>query len=139
MTFGEFIEHLERRPGMYVGEVSFDRIASYLLGYGACCAVLEVDDPLEGLHELIQCRVGRYHALHWQQGIQYFFAGNEADAIDYVFSSIRDLQRIKDERGLDWLISEFERLKKRKRARAKNPNWPFKGREDSRAAVPLKP
>lgn len=138
MTFGEFIEHLERRPGMYVGEVSFDRITSYLMGYQACCSILEVDDPLAGLYELIQCRVGRFHALHWPQGIRYFFAEDEANAIDYVFSSIRDLQRIKDERGLNWLLSEFARLKERKRARAKNPHWPFKEREDSRAAVPLK-
>lgn len=129
MTFGEFIEHLEKRPGMYVAEVSFDTITSYLLGYQACCRVLKVDDPLEGFYELVQCRVGRYNALHWSQGIRYFFAEDEADAIAYVFSFIRDLQRIRDERGLDWLISEFDRLKKRKRARAKNACWPFKAKE----------
>ena len=129
MTFGEFIEHLEKRPGMYVGEASFDRITTYLLGYQACCCVLEAEDPLAGLHELIQCRVGRYNASHWPQGIRHFFAEDEADAIDYVFSSIRDLQCIRDERGLDWLMSEFARLKERKRARAKNPHWPFKAKE----------
>ena len=129
----EFIEHLEARPGMYLGEVSFEKLESYLLGYQACCAVNDLDDPFEGLSELIQCRVGRQHPLGWIGGIRHFFAQSEEHGIELVFAAIDDLQRIKEERGLVWLKTEFDRMKSLKRARPMNPQWPSKRQETTNA------
>lgn len=133
MTFSEFIDHLEARPGMYLGEVTFEKLESYLLGYQICCNVNGIDDPFDGLSELLQCRVGRQHPLGWIGGIKHFFAQDEQHAIELVFSAIHDLHRIKDEKGLDWLKSEFHRMKSLKRARAMNPEWPSRRPQTNKA------
>ncbi|HEY1121961.1 MAG TPA: hypothetical protein VGE67_10190 [Haloferula sp.] len=111
---------------MYVAPSTFDCIATYLDGYQACCAVNGLEDPFDGLRELIQCRVGRQCATHWTHAIRHFFAASEEAAVPLIFASIHDLHRIKEEKGLEWLKSEFERMKHLQRARPMNPSWPFK-------------
>ena len=125
MTFTGFIEGLEKRTGMYVGEVTFQTVSTYLLGYQMCCHVHHLDDPFDGIDELIRCRLGRRCSLHWTYIIRQFFAEDEESAIPLIFSSIHDLQRLKAEKGRAWLKSESDRMEKFKRARPVNPSWPF--------------
>ena len=120
-----FIERSEKRPSMWMGEVTIEAVSAYLLGFQACCFVQEFDDPLDGMRELIQCRLGRPCALDWTQVIRQFFSEGEDGAIRLISSSIHDLQRLKNEKGRNWLRSEFDRLQKLKRARPVNPSWPF--------------
>lgn len=133
MTFDDFIDHLEARPGMYLGDVTFERLESYLLGYQAACNVNGMDDPFDGISELIQCRVGHLHPLGWMGGIRHFLADDDVQAIDLVFSSIHDLQKIQADKGLEWLKSEFKRMKNLKRPRSMNPLWPSQRLQNHKA------
>lgn len=124
-SFIDFLDVFEKRTGMFLAPVTFDGICAYLEGYQACCWVERLEDPLEGMRELIQCRLGRQSPLQWAFVIQQFFVEDEDAAIPIVFSSIRDLHRIKREKGLEWLKAEFEGMQTFKRARPLNLSWPF--------------
>jgi hypothetical protein len=125
MTFTEFIEGLEKRPGMWMKEATIEAVSAYLFGYQTCCFVHDLDDPLDGMHELIQCRLGRPCSIGWTYAIRQFLTEDEESAIRLIFSSIHDLQRLKTEKGRDWLRSEFDRMRKLKRARPVNLSWPL--------------
>ena len=85
----KLLEDMRKRPGVYFGKKSLDRLATFLSGYRCCVLERDGEAPsdLPGFQEFVAERYNIQSAHHWSDIIQ-FYCSTEEEAFDTFFELI---------------------------------------------------
>lgn len=84
------LEDIQRRPGVYLGKKSLDRLGHFLAGYMWCmhCNFENEDNYLSGFQEFIADYYNIHSAHNWSDIIQ-FFCSTDEEAFDKFYELLK--------------------------------------------------
>lgn len=118
--FYKAMEHFRKRPGMYVGNVSYEKIVSYIAGYDHCSGNRDGKGILDGFREWVNLEVGCYGNLHWSWIILNMLGGNDEErAIECLFELFDSFYQAVITEGVESIKARAKKMERARWARAR--------------------
>jgi hypothetical protein len=83
-SFDELIAELKRRPGLYLGGTSIDRLSAFIFGWTYARNSPEDLSTLKGFQQWVADKYGVSNTHRWDSIIQ-FFCMNDSEVLDRFF------------------------------------------------------